>query len=155
MKRLRKFSISVMATACLLAFGSSSALAKTGWADTFETAEVMYSSVNQNSGFSATQYLDSMSDNDYYLVDNTNGSSVISFGVIATPPPNFDIIMGVIKMDASGAILSIQMDNWNGPGYAEAIGMSAKPGEKVYFRIMDNGINNYNQPYTIQFTKHS
>ncbi|MDR6726168.1 hypothetical protein J2W91_004674 [Paenibacillus amylolyticus] len=154
MKRLRKLSISLMATACLLAFGSSSAFAKTGWADSFETAEVMYSSVNQSSGFSATQYLDSMSDNDYYLVDNTNGSSVVSFSVIATPPPNFDIIMGVIKMDASGAILSIQMDNWNGPGYAEAIGMSAKPGEKVYFRIMDNGINNYNEPYTIQFTKY-
>jgi len=153
MKRLRKFSISVMATACLLAFGSGSAFAKTGWADSFETAEVMYSSVNQSSGFSATQYLDSMSDNDYYVVDNTNGSSVVTFSVIATPPPNFDIIMGIIKMDVSGAILSIQMDNWNGPGYAEAVGMSAKPGEKVYFRIMDNGINNYNQPYTIQFTK--
>lgn len=142
-----------MATACLLAFGSGSAFAKTGWADSFETAEVMYSSVNQSSGFSATQYLDSMSDNDYYVVDNTNGSSVVTFSVIATPPPNFDIIMGIIKKDASGAILSIQMDNWNGPGYAEAVGMSAKPGEKVYFRIMDNGINNYNQPYTIQFTK--
>lgn len=97
MKRLRKFSISVMATACLLAFGSGSAFAKTGWADSFETAEVMYSSVNQSSGFSATQYLDSMSDNDYYVVDNTNGSSVVTFSVIATPPPNFDIIMGIIK----------------------------------------------------------
>ncbi|WP_433744339.1 hypothetical protein [Paenibacillus amylolyticus] len=155
MKRLRKFSISVMATACLLAFGSSSAFAKTGWADSFETAEVMYSSVNQSSGFSATQYLDSMSDNDFYVVDNTNGSSEITYSVIATPPANFDIVMGVIKMNSSGAILSIQMDNWNGRGYPEAISWNAKPGEKVYFRIMDNGINNYNEPYTIQFTKTS
>ncbi|MEC0127156.1 MULTISPECIES: hypothetical protein [Paenibacillus] len=155
MKRLRKFSISVMATACLMAFGSSSAFAATGWADTPETAEVMYTSISPTSGFSATQYLDSMSDNDYYLVDNTNGSSVITFGVIATPPPNFDIVMIVYKMNASGGIEFIKTDNWNGPGYAEAIGMSAKPGEKVYFRIMDNGINNYNQPYNIQFTKYN
>ncbi|WP_440109406.1 hypothetical protein [Paenibacillus sp. QZ-Y1] len=155
MKRLRKLSASVALAVGLLAFGSSSASAAIGWGDSFETAEVMYSSVSQNSSYNATVRLDSMSDNDYYVVDNTNGSSVISFGVIATPPANFDIIMGVIKMDASGAILSIQMDNWNGPGYAEAIGMSAKPGEKVYFRIMDNGINNYNEPYTIQFTRTS
>ncbi|SMF89040.1 hypothetical protein SAMN05661091_4495 [Paenibacillus uliginis N3/975] len=153
MKRLKKFSVSVALTACIMAFGASSASAATGWADTPQTAAVMYSSVIQNPYYSSTMYLDSMSDNDYYVVDNTQGSSEITYTVIATPPANFDIVMGIIKMNANDEILSISMDNYNGKGYPEATSWNAKPGEKVYFRIMDNGINNYNEPYTIQFTK--
>lgn len=155
MRKLRNLTASVALAAGLMLFSSSPASAAIGWGDSFETAEVMYSSVAQNSSYSATVRLDSMSDNDFYVVDNTNGTSEITYSVIATPPANFDIVMGVIKMNASGAILSIQMDNWNGPGYAEAISWNAKPGEKVYFRIMDNGINNYNEPYTITFKRTS
>ncbi|MCV4229874.1 hypothetical protein OHJ21_01745 [Virgibacillus sp. LDC1] len=56
-------------------------------------------------------------------------------------------------MKADGEGTHIDMLNGNGRGYPESISWNAKPGEKIYFRVLDNGFNNFNEPYTIQFTK--
>ncbi|BFH65582.1 hypothetical protein [Paenibacillus azoreducens] len=156
MKRSRKFFASVALAACLTVFSASnSAFAAYGWGDTMETAQVMYSNVQQSPYYSATIPLHGMDDNDYYLVDNTQGSSGFTYTVIVTPPENFDIALGIVQMREDGSITYLDFLNGNGRGYPEAISAYIPAGEKVYFRVLDNGINNYDKPYTIQFTKTS
>ncbi|TQR43385.1 hypothetical protein [Paenibacillus popilliae] len=155
MKRISKLSIMTLLTLFLLVSGAPSSFAKSGWADSFNSAEVMYSSTNPTSWFSATQYLDSLSDSDYYVIDNTNGSSSFTYNVTATPPPDFHIALIVIRMNADSSISSISTLNHNGRGYPQSISWNVNPGERVYFRVMDEGINNYSQPYTISFQKYS
>ncbi|NWL90431.1 hypothetical protein DMN77_23040 [Paenibacillus sp. 79R4] len=157
MKKTKRFKLSIMTllTVFLLSLGASSAFAAYGWADTMETAQVMYNPTSNNSSFSSTIRLDGPSDSDFYVVDNTYGSYTFSFSVVATPPSNFDIVLAVIKMNANDDILYIDYNNYNGKGYPELISMGVKPGERVYFRVMSDGQNNYDEPYTITFTKTS
>ncbi|AZS14366.1 hypothetical protein [Paenibacillus lutimineralis] len=151
-----KLSVITLLTVFLLAIGASSASAAAGWGDTFETAEVMYrANIQESSFYSATVPLDGSWDSDFYVVDNIWGSSTFSFYVIATPPPAFDLVLFVYKMNANDNILSIEAIDYNGKGIAESGGFGINPGEKIYFRVMDNGISDYSKPYTIEFRKTS
>lgn len=154
-KRAFKLTIMTLLTICLLSVGMDSASARYGWADSRETAQVMYSSVTGNTSFSSTYYLDGISDSDYYVIDNTYGSSYVAFSVIATPPPGLDIVLGTIKMNANDDVLSLDFKNYNPKkGVPESIGWGVKPGERVYLVVLSDGPNNtFDQTYTITFTK--
>ncbi|BFH65406.1 hypothetical protein [Paenibacillus azoreducens] len=155
MKRLRRIFATVALAACLMVFGASnSAFALTGFADTMDTAAVMYRAGGGPS-YDITIPLDSPTDHDWYVVDNSGGSDTFWYYVILTPPPGINLQFQWVRTDAYNNIIETGFNNFNGPGQEEGRGASAFAGEKTYFRVMPVGYNDYDPsvPYRFQFVR--
>ncbi|MGG4107112.1 hypothetical protein AAXB25_24745 [Paenibacillus lautus] len=143
MKRLKKLSASIALTACLMAFGASSAFAQYGYGDTMRTAEVMHQN-GTGDYFQSWVPLESLTDEDWYVIDNSFGSWDRNYYVLLSPPFGLDLQLQYVRTDYSDNIISIQYLNQNGTGLQEYHSGSVRAGEKVYYRVMPVGPNDYN-----------
>ncbi|MGG3505079.1 hypothetical protein ABES58_06295 [Paenibacillus lautus] len=150
MKRLKKLSASIALTACLMAFGASSAFAQYGFGDTMRTAEVL-----SGTAYQSWVPLESLTDEDWYVFDNTSGSWDQNYYVLLSPPFGLDLQLQYVRTDYSDNIISIEYINQNGSGLQEYHSGSARAGEKVYYRVMPVGPNDFdpNSKYTFDFRK--
>lgn len=145
--------LATLSTVALLTMGATSASAAWDFGDTMDTAMVLY-----KDGATGGAYLpiDHYNDNDFYVVDNTNGYNSFNFAVSMTPPPSIDLDMQMIRVDANGQITDTSMSDYGREGEREMVGTSVQPGEKVYFRVMSHGYSDYGpDPYTIEFYKYN
>ncbi|ACO85594.1 hypothetical protein [Clostridium botulinum] len=154
MKIFKKVSTMVMAlTMCLMIFGGDVVFAKTNWGDKFEDPVTIY----RHGGGSANVMvpIDNVNDNDWYLIDNSSGST-FSFGVFLTPPPGINYDMQIVRVDENGAITRSTYVDDNGPGNLDGFGTGIEAGCKIYVRVMSHGRNDYdrNRPYELKFIKY-
>lgn len=140
----------------LLAFSATSSFAAYGWGDTMETAEVMYYP-GGGTYYQASVPLESSTDNDWYVINNDSGSYVFDYYVILTPPAGKDLQLQIVRTDANNNIISVEYNNYGGPGQEEGRGWSVLPGEKHFYRVMPVGLNDYDPsvPYKFEFRKTS
>ncbi|MDK8179642.1 hypothetical protein [Paenibacillus sp. UMB4589-SE434] len=150
MKRYKKLSALVVLAACLMAFGSGSAFAKHGWGDTMRSAEVLSGSFYQS-----WVPLESLSDEDWYVYDNSYGSFDQNYYVLLTPPFGLNLQLQYVRTDYDNNIISINYINQNGSGLQEFHSGSVKTGEKAFYRVMPVGANDFdpNSKYKFDFKK--
>lgn len=153
---MKKF-ISVFALATLFVFslGTSSSFAAFGYGDTMDTAMELWNpyTIDTNE-VSLTK--DSTSDDDWYLVNNSNGSTNIGYSIILNPPEGIDLFFYTMKMDNDGNIVSLTVNNGSGPGGVEAVTTGLEAGHKAYIRVMSVTSTDYDEdnPYTLKFKKY-
>ncbi|EPY04393.1 hypothetical protein PAALTS15_25069 [Paenibacillus alvei TS-15] len=151
MQRLKKLSASIALVACLMVFGSSSSFALHGWGDTMRTANDM----SDGSYYQSWVPLESLTDEDWYVYDNSYGQWEQNYYVLLTPPFGLNLQLQYVRTDYDNNIISIQYINQNGPGLQEFHSGTVKPREKAFYRVMPVGPNDFdpNSKYKFEFKK--
>lgn len=151
MKGIRKLSITALLAVSMLTVGTTSAFAGWNWGDTMDSAVSLY---YPGGGSSSSAYvpIDSYNDNDWYVVNNVGGSG-FGYTMIMTPPSGINYDVQIVTTDANDNILNTRTLNYNGPGYAEATSAYVYANQKVYFRVMSAGYNDYDSTrgYSLDF----
>ena len=152
---MKKFiSIFALATLFVFSLGTSSSSAAFGYGDTMDTAMVLWNPYTIDTN-EVRLTKDSHSDDDWYLINNSNGSSNIGYTLILDPPEGVDLFFSTMKMDDDGNIVSFTVNNGSGPGGVEAVSTGLGAGQKAYIRVMSVTSADYDEynPYTLKFKK--
>ncbi|MET3549248.1 hypothetical protein ABID47_005885 [Paenibacillus favisporus] len=134
----RKLSIITLFAVLMLVFGSSSAFAQYGYADTWDDAIQIY--YPGDTGGEASSTIDGTNDDDYYFMNNFSGEDV-NFSLALYSPSGVNYDMQLIRVDQDGNILKVT-DVYDYGG-VDAFGAYLLSGQGLYIRVHSHGANDY------------